>query len=74
MCVFKSYSAGDVEGLIDDTVEGGREEGSGEGGQGSVEEEEDSDDEIQKKEKRKRCKHTIFHGRVACTMYTFSNL
>ena len=45
---------GDVEGLIDDTVEGGRGvvEESGEGDQGSGEE--DSDDNIQKK--RKRCK------------------
>ena len=52
---------GDVAGLIDDTVEEGRGEESGEGEQGSGEE--DSDDNIQKKEKRKRCKsftHTIF--------------
>lgn len=52
-----------MEGLIDDTVEGTREEESGEGEQGSGEE--DSDDNIQKKEKRKRCKpftRTYFQG------------
>ena len=56
---------GDVEGLIDDTVEEGRGEESGEGEQGSGEEE-DSDDNIQKKEKRKRCK-PFTHMIPSCT-------
>ena len=64
--------AGDVEGLIDDTVEEGRGEGeeeeSGEGDQGSGEEE-DSDDNIQKKEKRKRCKPFIRY--MLCVFCSF---
>ena len=58
---------GDVEGLIDDTVEEGRGEESGEGERGSGEE--DSDGDIQKKEKRKRCEpftRTFFHDYAVC--------
>lgn len=62
-------STGDVEGLIDDTVEEERTGGgSGEGEeQGSgEEEEEDSADEIKKKEKRKRCKQFTHIHKCMC--------
>ena len=63
---FSYLATGDVEGLIDDTVEEGRGEESGEGEQGSGEEE-DSDDNIQKKEKRKRCKPFTHNMIPTCT-------
>ena len=65
--------AGDMTGLIDDSVEGARGEGeeegeeSGEGEQGSGEE--DSDDNVQKKEKRKRCKPFTFDIQRCLVLY-----